>query len=597
MPMTEKRRRRSPRLEPLEERVQLSTLIPASVSLGAGTPLATTGTQTLPLSITLPAARVSNEIDIAFLLDDTGSFDKAFGQTVNAIFDNLVTTLQTVLPDFSFGFGVARFEDYGGPGTVFSQDLVQARPFLLDQPIVTAATAAAHATTLDALMSTAFGEIGQGNGGDTPEPDFQALYQIATGAGFDGNGNGSMLDSGPAGSVQAATTPGVSGDIPPFSSNTALTSGSLGGIGWRPGAEHIVLLATDTAPVTAFPNGANPQSVTLTGMNGLTLPAADVESSSGRVGYVSTSVGAVGTGPQPAVVPLGGATVQAALTALNNLGIQVVGMGPGAGPTTLGGPSTAPSPFFSALAELTGAVNPQTGLPLVFSTTVANDQLSQSMIASIETLIAKNMASQTSSAAVNVSLNVPSLPSGVTFSSAPSILPDLNPGATATFEVTVSVASVPYQGTFDASFVNAASGGSLGTVPFTVSLPAQSPSPPTVVAAKRVGRGSPTYLVLTFSTAMDAASVDNPANYVLTNSLGRIDPIALAAYNPRTNSVTLRTKLALNFNRYYKLEIHALGTSGVRSAAGVGLDGLKTGKPGNDYVATVYRFSVTPRLP
>ncbi len=95
----------------------------------------------------------------------------------------------------------------------------------------------------------------------------------------------------PAGSVTAATNPGVSGDVPPFSSNVALTSGTLGGIGWRPGAEHIVLLATDTAPVTAFPNGTNPATAIITGADGVTVPATDLESTSGRVGYVSTSVG------------------------------------------------------------------------------------------------------------------------------------------------------------------------------------------------------------------------------------------------------------------------------------------------------------------
>ena len=209
---TKKHKRRTFVLEPLEERVQLSTMSPASVSLGAGSLLASTKTQTVPLSITLPP----EQVDIALLLDDTGSFDKQFGQTLDSLFAGMASSLQANFPNVSFGFGVARFEDYGGPGTVFSQDLKTASPYLLDQPIVTAATAAAHGTSLDSLMATAFGEIGQGNGGDTPEPDFEALYQIATGAGFDGNGDGSNLQSGPAGSLQAATNAGTSGDVPAF---------------------------------------------------------------------------------------------------------------------------------------------------------------------------------------------------------------------------------------------------------------------------------------------------------------------------------------------------------------------------------------------
>jgi hypothetical protein len=366
----------------LEERVQLSTVSPTSVSLGAGSPLDLTKTQTVPVSITLPPSS-SNEVDITLLLDDTGSFN-GFVQPVEGIFSNLVTSLQSALPGVSLGFGVARFEDYGGFGIVFSSDLATARPFLLDQPIITAATAATHGTTLNALITTALGEQGQGTGGDTPEPDFEALYQLTTGAGFDGNGNGSKLDSGRAGSLGAATNPGPSGDIPPFSSNVGLTSGSLGGIGWRPGAQHIVLLATDTAPVAAFAGSTIP--ATITGIEGVTVPATAVESTSGRVGFVSTAVGGLGQGPQPAVVPLGGATVQATVNALNSLGIQVIGMSPYGAPTTSTLPSTAPSPFLSAIGRLTGAVDEQTGQPLVFaSTTVTNGELTQAIVGSIKT--------------------------------------------------------------------------------------------------------------------------------------------------------------------------------------------------------------------
>ncbi len=587
-------------LESLEERVQLSTVSPTSVSLGAGSPLDLTKTQTVPVSITLPPSS-SNEVDIVLLLDDTGSFN-GFVQPVEGMFGNLVTSLQAALPAVSFGFGVARFEDYGGPGIVFSSDLQTARPFLLDQPIVTAATAAADGTSLNTLITTAFGEQGQGTGGDTPEPDFEALYQLATGAGFDGNGNGSKLDSGPAGSVEAATNPGVSGDIPPFSSNVGLTSGSLGGMGWRPGAQHIVLLATDTAPVAAFAGSTIP--ATITGIGGVTVPATAVESTSGRVGFVSTAVGGPGQGPQPAVVPLGGATVQATVNALNSLGIQVIGMSPYGAPTTSTLPSTAPSPFLSAIGRLTGAVDEQTGQPLVFaSTTVTNEELTQAIVGSINTAATQP---------VNISLNASDLPAGMTFTPDPTDVANVGPGGTATFNVTLTVNSVPFLGTFDASFIDLSQGTTMGTVPFAINLPAVSPTPtppprlpgqvvnppPTIVSARRVGiNPHPTTFVLTFSTAMNAASVDNVANYVLRAPNGRLDPITLATYNSSTNSVTLRTKVKVTFNRYYRLEIYAQGSKGVKSAAGVALDGMKTGKPGNDYFAEVYHYSITPSLP
>ena len=263
--------------------------------------------------------------------------------------------------------------------------------------------------------------------------------------------------------MEAATNPGDSGDIPPFSSNVGLTSGSLGGIGWRPGAEHIVLLATDTAPVAAFAGSTIP--ATITGINGLTVPATAVESTSGRVGFVSTAMGGPGQGPQPAEVPLGGATVQATVTALNTLDIQVMTLGPGAAPTTSTLPSTAPSQFFSAIGRLTGAVDAQTGQPLVFdSNSVTNEELTQAFVGSIRTVPTPQP--------VNISLNAPNLPTGMTFTSDPTVVTNVGPDGTATFDVTLTVNSVPFLGSFDASFVNSSNDTSLGTVPFAIDLPA-----------------------------------------------------------------------------------------------------------------------------
>ena len=56
---------------------------------------------------------------------------------MTSIFSQLVTQLQTALPQVSFGFGVGRFEDYGGPVTSCSSEVTTGRPFTLGQPIVT----------------------------------------------------------------------------------------------------------------------------------------------------------------------------------------------------------------------------------------------------------------------------------------------------------------------------------------------------------------------------------------------------------------------------------------------------------------------------
>ena len=285
-------------LETLEERLQLSTVAPTSVNIGAGSTLDLTKTQSVPLSITLPPVSLTNKVDIALLLDDTGSFT-SFASTVESIFSNLVASLQSALPGVDFGFGVSRFEDYGGPFHTVSTEDPQGRPFILDQPIVTAATAAAAGTDLNTLMKNALAATAPGFGGDMPEAGIEGLYQLATGAGLDGNGNGSKLDSGPAGALTStAVHPGTSGDVPPFSSNVGLAAGSLGGIGWRPDAEHIVLLATDTQPVAAF--STSPIPATVSGLGGATVPSTAFESTAKRFsGFDSTAVDGTGNGPQP----------------------------------------------------------------------------------------------------------------------------------------------------------------------------------------------------------------------------------------------------------------------------------------------------------
>jgi hypothetical protein len=148
------------------------------------------------------------------------------------------------------------------------------------------------------------------------------------------------------------------------------------------------------------------------------------------------------------------------------------------------------------------------------------------------------------------------------------------------------------------------SGTIVGTVPFEINLPADAPPPtadaplPTIVSAQQVGiHARSTTFVLTFSTDMTAASVENVSNYELRGPKGRLDPIALATYNTKTNSVTLRTKFRLNSHRYYRLEVYSQGSKGVKSKAGVALDGMKTGLPGHNYFATVHHFSLTPSLP
>ncbi len=146
-------------------------------------------------------------VDVFLLFDDTGSFKGTAPQLASA-FPQLIDNLRRSLTNVDLGFGVGRFEDYGGNNNwTASVD----RPFILNQPILPASMPGMRDAIVQALSRTA-----PGDGGDDPESLIEALYQVATGLGFDGNGDGSMLESGLAGMIRTQTNPGPSGDVPPF---------------------------------------------------------------------------------------------------------------------------------------------------------------------------------------------------------------------------------------------------------------------------------------------------------------------------------------------------------------------------------------------
>ena len=425
------------------------------------------GGESIPASITLPTPYVNNNVDVSLLLDDTGSFSSEWS-SVASTFSSVVDQLQAAAPSVTFGFGVSMFKDYGGAWTSLDGDDPQTRPFILNQPIVTSATAGG-ASALDGLISNAVGLADElpGNGGDTPEASLEGLYQLATGAGFDGNGNGSSLDSGSAGALATQETPGTSGDVPPFSSNVATTSGTLGGIGWRPGALHIVIIATDTSPAAAFPAGAAIPN-TITSANGDSEPSINFADSSltpgdSRTGYVANTTDPATNTVAGAVVPTGGATVQGTVNALNALGIRVVGMGPGDAPTTAEGPGgNSSSIWLSSMARLTGATD-SSGNPLVFDTSVDPTTLASSIVSTIQTSAANP---------VNVGVSASGEAPGVSASFSPSVVKEVAPGSTASTTATiVGPGGTKGNGTFNINFTDAGSGAQLGSIPVTIDCP------------------------------------------------------------------------------------------------------------------------------
>ncbi len=157
--------------------------------------------------VTRSAEADPGKLDVHFSIDTTGSF----GGEINTLQRDLS---DRILPDIgdrvgNVAFGVSRFEDFPSDPYGFPDD----RPFELLTPMTTRRTQVRSGVArLDQPL---------GAGGDLPESGYEALYQIATGVGFQGAG------------VQY---------IPAFAGGGA---GSLGGVGFREGALHVVVHATD----------------------------------------------------------------------------------------------------------------------------------------------------------------------------------------------------------------------------------------------------------------------------------------------------------------------------------------------------------------
>ena len=452
------------------------TVSPANITIGPSSAVFSGGSQTNPVQICLPFGSTSDKVDVFLLFDDTGSFQDKVPQVTN-IFSQLVASLEQAMPGVEFGFGVGRLEDFGGPGVNFSTgspislDPPDGRPFILNQPIITAATAGST-NARDALIFAALSHVAPGGGADEPEASLDALFQVATGAGFDGNGNLSALDSGPAGGLATQTAPGASGDVPPFSSNVLPASGTMGGAGFRSGALHLVILATDVNPVAAFPAG-QPWPSVITNQFGMSIPTtaflgSTTPSSLSRDGFVSDAKTTAANTVPNAVSPAGAATVQGTVDALNALGVRVIGVGPDVAPTTSTDVATTPSTWLSAMARLTGAVD-SSGTPLVFSTGVALSNLTAAIVNSIST---------TTTNAVDITLAAaPSLPAGLSFSFTPPSVTNVAPGQCASFQAVFTGATVT-NGGFNLNFVTVGSGSVLGTIPVQIIPPATFSCPP-----------------------------------------------------------------------------------------------------------------------
>ncbi len=398
------------------------------------------------VSLTLPnTGALTNVVDVFLLFDDTGSFVNN-SPIVRGAFPDIMAKLQTSLPGIDLGFGVGRLEEYSN----FAYEYGSGRPFILNQPIVSAHTPGYMASIQSALDRTT-----PGYGGDQPETDIEALYQLVTGKGFDGNNNGTVSDSGPAGLASTQLSPGSSGDVPAFSSfvpdpgkGVLPAEGNLGGAGFRSGSLPIVLLATDTG-IAYQPKG----ETVITGAGGVTVPLTALTQTS-----------------RP-TTPFGnGAGIQETITGLNALGALVIGLGTNPGSTI------DPRQQLESISKLTGAINQS-------ATTIANGttdpiapgdplyfQIASGFAASVSDGVLSAIRNALTNVAVDMDVRVTD--PKVKLINHTGILRNVGAGKQATFDVEFIGDGIPRR--FDLQFVRAGSNVVLGSIPVVLGTPIPS---------------------------------------------------------------------------------------------------------------------------
>ena len=169
-----------------------------------------------------------NDVDIAFVLDTTGSMTEEAQSLANE-FSSIVDDLSNSIPNAAYGF--ATFDDYN----FFHFGSGMDRPFSLHNQIT---------TNLESVQ-TSLNSITMHDGKDTTESGMEALYQALTGLGYDQNGDGiydpntdilpfiAKSEDAFGGTVDGAYDSGVAG------------SGTLGGFGFREGSLPVIVYATD----------------------------------------------------------------------------------------------------------------------------------------------------------------------------------------------------------------------------------------------------------------------------------------------------------------------------------------------------------------
>jgi len=174
--------------------------------------------------------------DVMFILDETCSMTGTLDDVTNN-FEQVVAEVGALIPDVTFG--VASFDDYNYGEMGSGSD----KPYHPRQ----------QQTSDLSLAQSALASLSADGGDDWSESTVEALYQAASGIGYDQNCNG-VFDAGTdVLPFVSGPTDAFGGSAPGTASAGVQGSGMLGGNGFREGAVPILVYATDATVRNALP--------------------------------------------------------------------------------------------------------------------------------------------------------------------------------------------------------------------------------------------------------------------------------------------------------------------------------------------------------
>jgi hypothetical protein len=169
--------------------------------------------------------------DIAFLIDTTCSM----GSTANAMateFSSIVSALTSTIPDAQYAVGTYDDYAYGGFGSAGSRD----KPFYMLQQVT---------DDVSTVQTTLSSRVQIHGGSDGPESSMEALYQGATGEGYDQDCNRSYASTTDVLPFLASSTDPFGGGAGQHWVSSSSGGGLNGGFGFRDYALPVMVYATD----------------------------------------------------------------------------------------------------------------------------------------------------------------------------------------------------------------------------------------------------------------------------------------------------------------------------------------------------------------